>query len=88
MIQQRKENNHAAPSKDIQAKQKRGIGIDENISTYYARHSYASVLKLKGEDIDVELPDRCIGELRGDPLYADILETERQYVDYRNKNGG
>jgi integrase/recombinase XerD len=27
------------------------IGIDENISTYYARHSFASVLKLSGEDI-------------------------------------
>lgn len=27
------------------------IGIDENISTYYARHSFASVLKLEGEDI-------------------------------------
>jgi len=27
------------------------IGIDENISTYYARHSYASVLKLAGENI-------------------------------------
>ncbi len=27
------------------------IGIDENISTYYARHSFASVLKLSGENI-------------------------------------
>lgn len=27
------------------------IGIDENISSYYARHSYASVLKLAGEDV-------------------------------------
>jgi len=27
------------------------IGIDENISTYYARHSFASVLKLAGEDV-------------------------------------
>lgn len=27
------------------------IGIDENISTYYARHSFASVLKMEGEDI-------------------------------------
>ncbi len=57
----------------------------------YRRHQNMRKIaksELKGEDIDVELPDRCIGELRGDPLYADILETERQYVDYRNKNGG
>lgn len=27
------------------------IGIDENISTYYARHSFASILKLSGEEI-------------------------------------
>ncbi len=44
--------------------------------------------EVKGENIDVELSERCIGELKGDPLYADILETERQYVEYRNKNGG
>jgi integrase/recombinase XerD len=43
------------------------IGIDENISTYYARHSFASVLKLSGENI------AYISESLG---HADIKTTE------------
>jgi integrase/recombinase XerD len=43
------------------------IGIDKNISTYYARHSFASVLKLSGENI------AYISESLG---HADIKTTE------------
>jgi site-specific recombinase XerD len=43
------------------------IKIDENISTYYARHSFASVLKLSGENI------AYISESLG---HADIKTTE------------
>ena len=44
--------------------------------------------ELKGDEIDVELSERCIDELKRNPLYTDILETERQYIEYRSKNGG
>jgi hypothetical protein len=44
--------------------------------------------EVKGEEIDVELSERCIGELKQDPLYSDILETERQYVEYLHKKRG
>ncbi len=44
--------------------------------------------ELKGEEIDVELSERCIDELKGSPIYTDILETERQYVEYRSKKKG
>lgn len=39
--------------------------------------------KLTGEEIDAGLSERCITDLKGDPLYDDIWETERQYVEYR-----
>ncbi len=37
--------------------------------------------ELEGEEIDVELSERCIRELKGNPFYTDILETERQYIE-------
>jgi hypothetical protein len=39
----------------------------------------------KGEEIDVELSKRCIGDLKGNPLYTDILDTEKQYIEYQSK---
>ncbi len=44
--------------------------------------------ELKGEEIDVELSKRRIGELKRNSLYADILETEMQYVEYQSKKRG
>jgi len=43
---------------------------------------------VKGEEIDIELSERCIDELKEDPLYTEILETRRQYIEYRSKNKG
>ncbi len=56
----------------------------------YKRHNNMRNIansELRGEDIDVELSERCIDELKGNPIYADILETERQYIEYGSKNG-
>ena len=41
--------------------------------------------ELKGEEIDVELSEQCIDELKGDPLYVEILEMQSQYIEYRSK---
>ena len=40
---------------------------------------------VKGEKIDIELSERCIDELKRNPLYADILEMQSQYIEYRSK---
>jgi hypothetical protein len=44
--------------------------------------------EVKSEEVGVELSKRCIGELKWNPLYAYILETERQYFEYRSKRKG
>ncbi len=44
--------------------------------------------ELKVEEVDVELSERCIDELKRSSLYTDILDTERQYIEYRSKKGG
>jgi hypothetical protein len=41
--------------------------------------------EVKGEEIDTELSEWFINELKRDPLYAEILETGRLYVEYRSK---
>ena len=41
--------------------------------------------EVKGDEAVVGLSERCIGELKGDLFYNDILETQRQYVEYRSK---
>ncbi len=57
----------------------------------YKRHQNMRIIansEVKGEEIDVELSKRRIGELKRNSLYADIFETERQYIEYRSKKGG
>ena len=39
--------------------------------------------EVNGEETDAGLSERYIDELKGDPLYAGILETERQHAEYR-----
>lgn len=41
--------------------------------------------ELTGEEIDVELSERCIDGLKRNPLYTDILEMQSQYIKYRSK---
>jgi hypothetical protein len=39
--------------------------------------------ELTGEEIDAGLSGQCITDLKGDHLYDDVWETERQYFEYR-----
>ncbi len=44
--------------------------------------------EVKGDEAVVGLSERCIGELKRGPLYAEILETERLCLEYQSKKKG
>jgi integrase len=54
------------------------IGIDENISTYYARHSYASILKLAGEDVAYISESLGHSNLQTTENYLSSFDTEKR----------
>jgi len=54
------------------------IGIDKNISTYYARHSFASVLKLSGENIAYISEALGHSNLQTTENYLSSFDTEKR----------
>ena len=38
-----------------------------------------------GNKIDLAFTERYIRKIRNDPLYEEILETEREFIEYRSK---
>lgn len=59
------------------------IGIDENISTYYARHSFASVLKHSGEDIAYISEALGHSNLQTTQLYLSSFDTIKRKESQR-----
>jgi site-specific recombinase XerD len=54
------------------------IGIDNNISTYYARHSFASVLKLSGENIAYISESLGHADLKTTENYLSSFDSEKR----------
>jgi integrase/recombinase XerD len=59
------------------------IGIDENISTYYARHSFASVLKHSGADISYISEALGHSNLQTTQIYLSSFDSIRRKNEQR-----